>query len=260
MSSEIRIFRGLDELSLGVAERLAESAEAAVKARGRFAVAFSGGSTPREMFRRLAGPDLTERVPWASCELFQVDERAVPPDHKDSNYRMIREELLTQVPAASERVHRMRAEISDLEVAADEYSSEIARVLAPEAGAWPRFDLILLGLGTDGHTASLFPGSAGLNEKKRWVIPNFAPRLGVWRLTLTYPVINAARKVVFLVAGEDKAETVRRVLDPREPAGSLPAQRIALADGQLEWYLDLAAGRHAPGAGVPVDAPPADAV
>lgn len=246
MTAEIHVFRDLAELSRRAADRFVEAAEETVAARRPFYAALSGGSTPRTMFGLLATTDLTLRFPWTSTHLFQVDERAVPPDHPDSNYRMIREALLDHVPLPQENFHRMRAESPDLESAAHDYAHEIAEVLHPLGGRWPSFDFIQLGLGPDGHTASLFPGTEALDEEKRWVVPNYVPRLSTWRLTLTYPIINAAREVIFVVDGEDKAEVVRRVLYPESPEDRFPAQGIAPSHGHLRWYLTEAAARRLP--------------
>lgn len=237
MPAEIHVFRDLDELSHRAAERFVEAAEETVAARRRFYCALSGGSTPRSTFSLLAATDFALRFPWTSTHFFQVDERTVPPNHHDSNYRMIREAMLDRAPLPPENFHRMRAESPDLESAAHDYAHEIAETLHPLGGAWPRFDLIQLGLGPDGHTASLFPGTTGLDEARRWVIPNHVSELNTWRMTLTYPVINAASEVIFLVDGEDKADILRRVLYPESPEDRFPAQGIAPREGQLRWYL-----------------------
>jgi 6-phosphogluconolactonase len=245
MTAEIHVFRDLDELSHRAAERFVEAAEETVAGRRPFYAALSGGSTPRTTFSLLAATDFALRFPWMSARFFQVDERTVPPDHQDSNYRMIREAMLDHAPLPPENFHRMRAESADLESAAHDYARDIAGVLHPHGGAWPCFDLIQLGLGPDGHTASLFPGTAALDEARRWVVPNRVAELSTWRLTLTYPVINAAREVIFLVDGADKADVLRRVLYPESPEDRFPAQGIA-PRGQLRWYVTQAAARLLP--------------
>jgi 6-phosphogluconolactonase len=246
LTAEIHVFRDLAELSRHAADRFVEAAEETVAGRRPFYAAISGGSTPRAMFGLLVTTDLALRFPWTSTQLFQVDERTVPPDHPDSNYRMIRETLLDHAPLPPENFQRMRAESPDLEAAAHDYAHEIAGVLDPRGGAWPRFDLIHLGLGPDGHTASLFPGTVALEEEKRWVVPNHVPMLNTWRLTLTYPVINAAREVIFVVDGENKADVLRRVLYPETPEDRFPAQGIAPREGQLRWYVTESAARLLP--------------
>lgn len=243
---EIRVFRDFVDLSRHAAERFLQTAQESVAARQHFCAALSGGSTPRSLFQLLAEHEFSWRIPWSATHLFQVDERTVPPDHPQSNYKMIREALLEHTPLPAGHFHRMEAESSNLEQAAADYSQEIAATLRPTPASWPRFDLILLGMGPDGHTASLFPGTAALDERSAWVTPNHVPQLNTWRLTLTYPVLNAAREVIFFVAGEDKAGTLRRVLHPESPADTFPCQGINPTDGQLRWYLDHAAAKLLP--------------
>jgi len=238
---EIRIFENLQDLSWAAATRLEEQARVKVIEKKPFSVALSGGSTPKLLFELLASPTFQGRVRWSNLQLFQVDERCVPPDDAQSNYRMIRQALLESVPLAAENFHRMAAERPDREQVAREYAEELGRVLRPALGEWPRLDLIFLGMGPDGHTASLFPGSPALNERTEWVTPNFAAHLNSFRLTLTLPVLNAAAHVIFLVAGADKAETLRQVLEG--PEGRFPAQLIQPARGRLSWFLDESAAR-----------------
>jgi 6-phosphogluconolactonase len=225
------------------AEEVATRAAAAVRARGRFSVALSGGSTPRALYALLADPaaPFRARVPWEAVQVFFGDERHVPPDHADSNYRMAREALLAHVPVPPESVHRVRGELADAEEAALEYEAELAEAFSLREGERPRLDLALLGMGPDGHTASLFPGSPALEEVSRLAVAPFVPRLGVRRVTLTLPVFAAARAVAFLVAGADKAERVAEVLGGRAP--ELPAARVRPDDGDLLWLLDGAAAR-----------------
>jgi len=239
--AKIQMFPGLDELSRQAAVRFTQLARERVQQGKTFSAALSGGSTPRTFLEILANPEFSQRIPWEGVHLFQVDERCVPPDHLQSNYRMIHGSLLRPVPGAADNFHRMKAELEDRDAASSEYEAEIKEVLAPPEGCLPRFDLIFLGLGSDGHTASLFPGSAALAENSKWVCPNYAEKLKMYRLTLTYPVLNAASEIVFLVSGSGKAEILRRVLEgPRDP-GQLPAQGIQPAEGSVNWYLDRAA-------------------
>ncbi len=212
--------------------------QAAVAARGRAAVALAGGRTPREAYARLAEPPCREAVDWSRLEIFWGDERCVPPDHPDSNFRMAREVLLSRVPVPLANIHRLRGELEDPETAAREYEAVLRTTLRPLGDRPPRLDLVLLGLGPDGHTASLFPGTAVLREARSWVRPAWVEQLQAWRLTLTLPVINAARHVLFLVTGADKAPVVQAVLEgPRDP-GRLPAQLVAPTEGRVEWLLD----------------------
>jgi 6-phosphogluconolactonase len=236
---EIRIFEGLEPLSWAAAKRLEELARVKALEKKSLSVALSGGSTPKLLFELLASAGFQGRVRWANLQLFQVDERCVPPDDAQSNYRMTRLALLEAVPLPPGNFHRMAAERADREEAARQYADEIARVLNPAPGQVPRFDLIFLGMGPDGHTASLFPGSPALAEQTAWVTPNFASKLNSHRLTLTLPVLNAAAHVIFLVAGEDKAETLRQVLEG--PARQYPAQLIQPTIGTLSWFLDESA-------------------
>jgi 6-phosphogluconolactonase len=231
------------------ADRIRRTAAESIAARGRFAIALSGGSTPRRLFELLAGPPgaagperpASERAWWQHTEFFWGDERSVPPDHPDSNFRMAREAMLAPLDVPDARIHRMRGEASDLDAAARDYEREITSVLGLAAGKWPRFDLVLLGMGPDGHTASLFPGTAALDERSRVVVANHVPALDTWRLTLTAPAINHAREVVFLIEGAGKADRLKEVLEgPREPH-RLPSQLIAPDEGTLTWMVDAAA-------------------
>jgi 6-phosphogluconolactonase len=238
-SPEIRIFEGLEPLSWAAATRLEEQARVKAIEKKPFSVALSGGSTPKLLYELLASPTFAGRVRWPNLHFFQVDERCVPPDDPQSNYRMIRQALLEPSPLPEENFHRMAAERPDRERAAREYAQELASVLRTAPGQWPRLDLVFLGMGPDGHTASLFPGSEALGEHTEWVTPNFAPKLNSFRLTLTLPVLNAAAHVIFLVAGGDKAETLREVLEG--PKGQFPAQLIQPTKGRLSWFLDESA-------------------
>jgi len=226
-----------EDLSLDAARAFARITGDAVRARGRCFVALSGGSTPRGLHRALIQNEaLRSQVSWDLLQFFWGDERHVPPNHADSNYRMARETLLSRVPVAAEQIHRIRAEESDAAVAARLYQEEILATL-PHDGAAPRFDLILLGLGNDGHTASLFPDTPALAEQRRLCVDNWVERLHTHRITMTFPLLNAARAVLFMVSGEDKAAIVREVLRPAHPDREFPAQRVR-PDGALLWMLD----------------------
>ena len=241
--SEIRVYPDATGLARAAAEHFAARAEAAVASRGRFVVALSGGSTPRATYTLLTSPEFVARVDWPRVHVFWGDERCVPPDHPDSNYAMARETLLDHVPIPTENVHRVRGEI-DPERAADECERTLRVFLATEPGKTetpPRFDLILLGMGGDGHTASLFPGTAAIHEDRRWVLAHFVDTLSAWRVTLTPVVINAAAQVTFLVAGAGKAERLREVLTGPLRPDLLPSQIVRPADGHLLWLLDEAA-------------------
>ena len=241
LKHNVRAFSTLEDLSWAAACAFEDLARLKFVAGKTFCAALSGGLTPRLLYQILAGRALLGRIEWKNVQLFQVDERCVPPDHPDSNYRMIREALLDSGEIPPGNFHRMQAEEADLEKVARDYAAELARVLEPQDGLRPRLDIVFLGMGPDGHTASLFPGTAALEEQSLWVRPNRVERLGMSRLTMTLPLLNASAHVIFLVAGADKAETLRKVLEG--PPGELPAQRIRPVDGSVSWFLDEASAR-----------------
>lgn len=240
---EIRVFQNLEELSQAAAARFAEITAQPRSDNRPFSIALSGGHTPKHLYELLATQEFSSRIPWSNVHLFQVDERCVPPTSTESNYRMIREAMLDKIPLPSGHFHRMTAEQPDRDAAARSYARELQTIAAESSAKWPRLDLIFLGLGEDGHTASLFPSSAALEEEKLAVCPNWIEKLGMWRLTLTYPVLNAAARIIFLVAGAEKAKIVRRIL--RSPQGTplYPAQRVKPSNGTVTWFLDEAAAQ-----------------
>ncbi len=240
---KLRVFPNLEELSRETAISFRELAHKSVAETGTFFTALSGGTTPRRLYELLASPALSAQIPWEQIHLFQVDERCVPPDDPESNYQMIRETLLERLRPRRVNFHRMIAESEDLERASRQYAEELGQVLRPQGREIPRFDLILLGMGPDGHIASLFPGTAALYEHSAWVRPNFVDEFKAYRLTLTLPVLNGAARILFLVSGADKAAALRQVLEgPRRPE-DFPAQYVHPADGQVEWYVDREAAR-----------------
>jgi len=239
---EIRIFPDLEHLSWAAATRFEQLARIKAVEKKLFSAALSGGSTPRRLYEILGSEVFAGRVRWQDVHLFQVDERCVPPDDPESNYRMVREALLATSPLPETNFHRLAGELADHEKACREYAEIMRSVLAPSPGAWPRLELVFLGMGPDGHTASLFPGSPALGEQKAWVCPNYLEKLGKIRLTMTFSVLNAAANVIFLVSGGDKAEVLRQVLEG--PRGRFPAQGIdPQGAGRLSWFLDEAAAR-----------------
>jgi 6-phosphogluconolactonase len=219
------------------AERFVNAASDAIDHRGRFLVALSGGSTPKATYELLAETPHATQVAWRRVHVFWGDERCVPPDHANSNYRMAREALLDHVQIPAENVHRVRGELAPSHAAAA-YQAELEDVI----GEGGRFDLILLGVGTDGHTASLFPGTTALDERERSAVAVFVEELNAWRVTLTLPTINAARSIVFLVSGRTKAPALARV-HAGEP---LPAGMVQPTDGRLTWVVDRAAAAGLP--------------
>ncbi len=218
------------------AKGIVEAAIEAVAARQRFTIALAGGTTPRETYTRLALPPFVHRMPWQHTWVFFGDERAVGPDHPESNYRMAYETLLSKVMIPPRQVFRMRGEASDSEEAAAEYARQIIEAFGTRRGEIPRFDLVLLGLGIDGHTASLFPGSPVLKEIFRLVAAVHASAATIpTRLTMTLPVLTAADRVLFLVSGAEKAKTVKAALVDH---ASLPAAMVVPTNGQLQWIID----------------------
>jgi 6-phosphogluconolactonase len=236
--SEVRVLPDLPALSVAAAVEVVRAAEEAVAARGVFALALAGGSTPRALYALLADPtrEFCGRMPWDRMHLFLGDERHVPADHPESNYRMVHLALLSKVPVPASHVHRVRAELEP-----DRAAAEYERELRSFFGREPSFDLVLLGMGADGHTASLFPGTAALEERERWVVATWVEKLRAHRITLTLPVLERARAVLFLVAGADKAPALARVLSPRAGEEPLPAARVRPAQGRLLWFVDRAA-------------------
>lgn len=236
--ADLQILENTKALAQAAAEHFVAAAEDAIDKRGRFTVALSGGSTPQETYRRLADPSLATRVSWRNVQLFWGDERSVPPDHPDSNYRMVRKTLIQKVPIPQTNVHRIQGEL-DPDLAAEAYVDELQSVFGSEER--PRFDLIFLGMGKDGHIASLFPGSLALRETEHWVLAVFAEAFQAWRVTLTLPVLNSARQLSFLVAGKSKADRLQEVLEGEPRPESLPAQIIQPRSGQVTWLIDQAA-------------------
>ena len=227
---------------MAAAELFVTAAAQAIGARGRFLVVLSGGSTPSGLYRLLADEPYRSRVDWLNALVFWGDERCVPPEDEGSNYRQAFVTLLQHVPIPVENVQRIKGELEPAE-ASDDYAQTLERFAAPGLD-WPHFDLVLLGMGADGHTASLFPGSqVDLAAPTLAVSADYQGR-PAQRVTLTHPVFNSARTVLFLVTGEDKAETLSRVLSDVSMPEQYPAQRIRPADGQVIWLVDEAAGKY----------------
>ena len=212
----------------------------AVGQRGRFTIALAGGSTPKSLYNLLATNARTT-LPWDRMFFFWGDERHVPPTDPESNYRMADEAMLSKVPVPPGNVFRIKTENPEAAAAAEDYEKTIRKFFALEAGQFPRFDLILLGMGPDGHTASLFPGTTALQEKLRLVVANWVEKMKTHRISLTLPVLNAARCVTFLVSGTDKAPALKAVLEENVPPEQYPAKLIKPSDGKLIWLIDRAA-------------------
>lgn len=235
---DVRILPDAAALFQVAADEFARQAKAAVSARKRFTVALAGGSTPKGLYRLLAA---NSTLPWSRIYFFFGDERHVPPDHPESNYRMARETLLSKVPIPADHVFRVPAENPDAVQAAESYQQTLQKFFQVGPGSFPRFELILLGMGPDGHTASLFPGTKALQERSRLVVANWVEKFKTDRITFTVPVLNNARVVMFLVSGQDKAQTLKEVLEGDQPADLYPSKLIRPVDGQLIWMVDRAA-------------------
>jgi 6-phosphogluconolactonase len=220
---------------------VAATAATSAATRGEFAIALAGGGTPRALYEALARSPHRDAVDWGRWRVYFGDERACPPDDPESNYRLARETLLDHVPIPAERVHRMEAERPDLDAAAAEYSALLAACLPPGPRGAPRLDCILLGLGTDGHTASLFPSTPALEVEDAWATRGRATYPPYDRITVTFPLINAGAAVAFLVAGESKRAALAGVV-----SGTVPAARVRPGDGDLLWLLDRAAAGDPP--------------
>ena len=231
-------------LYAAAAEQVCRIGELAIETTGRFSLVLSGGTTPRPLYELLAAPPFSSNLDWSKVQFFWGDERVVAPDDPKSNFRMAREAMLDKLKIPAEHVHRIRAEEADLDAAARAYEVEIERVLGEVAGVGkrpPHFNLFLLGMGPDGHTASIFPDTEALQETQRWVIPVNVPSLGVKRITMTPTLINSAHFIIFMVTGASKADVVADVLQgPRDPR-RCPAQLIHPLTGEVMWFVDRAA-------------------
>jgi 6-phosphogluconolactonase len=226
-----------DAVAGATADRFVKAAGDAIAERGIFRVALSGGSTPKAVYPLIAGTARRDEVDWSRVEFFWGDERAVPPDDPESNFGVAYQMLIARLPSVRpDRIHRMQADAPDLDAAALAYEAELRLAFDAAGSAPPPFDLIWLGMGPDGHTASLFPESTALAERERWVVRNWAPTPQAWRMTLTYPVLNAARDVIFVVTGADKADALRRIVAGRS---GLPAEDVRAPS--VEWIVDAEA-------------------
>jgi len=243
MASALRLFKDSDELAAHAADHIVRIAQDAIRVRGRAMQALAGGSTPKKTYRLLAQP-AHRRIDWAHTYLFFGDERFVPPDDPSSNFAMVQRTLLEPASVPAGHVFPVPTQLGTAAAAAQEYAATLTRTFGiGESGDPPRFDLILLGLGDDGHTASLFPGAASLWVTDRWVVASPPGTLPppVERITLTFPVLNAAREILFLVAGQNKAEALQDVLEGQPSREERPAACICPVDGTLTWLVDEAA-------------------
>ncbi len=237
-SRTVEVLATPPDLFHAAAEEFVRLGRNAIGAQGRFTVALSGGSTPKSLYALLA--EKYGNFAWNRTFLFFGDERHVPPDHPDSNYRMVKESLLAKLQMPAENIFRVKAENPDASAAALDYEKQMRQFFKPQPGEIPRFDLILLGMGPDGHTASLFPGSEGLNEQSHWVVANWVEKFKTHRITLTFPVLNSASEVMFIASGGDKAGMVQQVLEGKNTP-PYPAQQVLPKEGKVLWLLDEAA-------------------
>ena len=239
----VQLFDHCSEIASYASREVACISTEAVSARGVFSIALSGGSTPKMLYALMAEhPTLRNSLPWDKMQVFFGDERHVGPGHADSNFQMASDAMLAKVPLQPQQIHRIKGEYTDTAQAAAEYEDEIRRQFNLKSGEFPRFDLILLGMGNEGHTLSLFPGTKALHESQRIVTRNWVGKLYTERITLTASAANAAANVMFMVTGSDKASALKAVLEgPHEPE-QLPAQMIQPTNGSLSWLIDTAAG------------------
>jgi 6-phosphogluconolactonase len=242
-----KVWETSGEVASAAAQLFVLGASASAAARGVARIAISGGSTPKAMFALLADRNSPyfARVPWSKLELFWVDERCVPPTDAESNYKMTSDAMLSKVPLPAAQVHRMEGEL-DPRIAATRYEEELRKQFKLEAAALPVFDLVLLGMGDDGHTASLFPHTQALHETARLAVANHVPQKDTWRITLTKTVINRARAVAFLIEGAAKADVLAQVVLGAYDPETLPSQLIRPASGELTMLLDAAAAAKLP--------------
>ncbi len=234
MKPNVRVCADLAELSRQAAEGAVGILNDAARAAGTCSIVLSGGSTPRTLYQLLA-TDFRDRIPWAALQIFWGDERYVPPEDSRSNYRMSRETLLDHVPCPPENIHPMPTHLPGVDFAAREYERTLRDHFPAD---WPRFDLVLLGVGDDGHTASLFPGSPALAEEARWVVPAEAPVEPRPRLTMTLPALSRARAIYVLVAGGTKAHVLQHVLEDEADVDRYPAAGLRLGTGSITWWAD----------------------
>jgi len=241
---QVDVFPDVHALTVAGAERFAVLANKAVEHHGVFAVALSGGSTPKALYRLMAADeDIRSRIPWPKIHFFFGDERHVPPDHADSNFHMANEAMFQALPADQLHVERIPAELANAAQAAERYERDLREFFEPRGlldKGFPRFDLIFLGMGPDGHTASLFPDSTALRETTRWVVANWVQKFQTDRITLTFPVLNSTAEVILFVAGPEKAALVAEVLQPKG-GQKYPVQVVKPRNGIKRWMLDASA-------------------
>lgn len=236
---ELHILATPEDAAQAAAAFVADLAETRIAAEDRFTIALSGGYTPRYLYELMASPPYVQSITWERWYVFWGDERCVPPDHQDSNYRMTREALLNHVPIPAKNIYPIRGDTRP-KYAAEEYEQQLYHVFTPSK---PAFDLILLGIGDDGHIASLFDGTDAIHENRRPVVANWVPQLQAYRITFTFPLINAAQTIAFIVTDESKSEVIKQVLEPTSGDPILPASQVKPTSGVVHWFLTRAATR-----------------
>ena len=237
----INVFPSIEALSVFAAEKICEIAVAAISKQGNFTIALAGGSTPKTLYQLLASDRYKRDIDWSKTFFFFGDERNVLPDAEESNFRMVSENLFEPLGISRKNIFRWQTELEKTEIIAADYENTIRNFFSLSENEFPHFDLILLGMGADGHTASLFPFTDALDETEKIAVANPVEKLETKRLTLTFPVINNAANAVFLVAGKDKAETLKNVLSDDFQPERFPAQKVKSANGNLFWLIDAAA-------------------
>lgn len=248
MAMQIRRFPDAQSVASAAADEFTKRAQDAIRANGRFNVALAGGSTPKAMNAILADRaqhGMPPRIPWDKVHIFFGDERHVPPDHNDSNYRMTNESLLSKIKIPAGNIHRVKCENPDAGAAAEEYDRELTANFNLKGNELPRLDLILLGMGPDGHTASLFPGTEAVHNLSQRVVANWVPKFNTWRVTFTRPVINNAAAVLVAAGGADKADPLSEVMGSGSP-DTYPVKYVKPTNGDLLWFVDAAAAAKLP--------------
>lgn len=244
----VHIYDDVADAVHAAAQCWVELAAQAITARSEFHVALSGGTTPRALYECLASAEFSAQIAWQHVHIWFGDERTVPPQHPDSNYRMAHDVLLHHVPVPPTHIHRMEGEQENVQEAAHAYQAQLMAYLpvsdSPNAAGIPQFDLMLLGLGPDGHVASLFPGTSILTERAQWVAAVFVEKLNTWRISLTLPVIDSAKYIMLLVAGASKADIVGEIFSARPAAGGRYPVEMIHSGAVMDWYLDAAAAQY----------------
>ncbi|MGD8594001.1 MAG: 6-phosphogluconolactonase [Gammaproteobacteria bacterium] len=242
--TKIYSYDTVDHMNKAVINAITDKAATAIQHHNAFHLALAGGSTPKSIYELMAGEEFHTLLPWDKMHIYFGDERCVPADHADSNYRMAKQALLSKVPISDDHVHPIVVDVHNIPASAERYETELKNHL-PMDNSTPTFDLVLLGIGDDGHTASLFPGTDILNETGKWVAAVYVEKFAAWRISITYPVINAAANVFVIAAGSGKSNIVKEVLASESAGTAYPVQEVQ-PRGELVWYLDAAAAAHLP--------------